>query len=183
MSDRIKTARLTLAFCAIGSLAACGDEPPPPSVSELMENPVLLDATMVRCGQDREQTKYNADCVNAREAAGQLAQAAEEARREELERQSQRKRQALREAQERADEANRRVSELARLRQQAEYLGLIWDEPDDGNVGNDTMSPDSANPAEPDNGYEAAAVVTVEDLVLPPGASPQLSGASGSPIP
>lgn len=151
MGDRTKITRLTVAICAIGSFAACGDEPPPTSVMEFMENPVLLDATMVRCVQNRERTKYDPECLNARDAADRLAVTAEEARREELEVQSERKRLALRQAQEVADERRRRASELKRLREEAVYLGLVESDPED---------------------EDEAGVVTVSDLNLPNEAMP-----------
>ena len=49
-------------------VAGCSKEPPPRSVTELMENPMLLEAALVRCTQNRAETRYEAECVNAREA-------------------------------------------------------------------------------------------------------------------
>ena len=46
----MKTLRLTSGFTGLVLLAACTKEPPPVSVAEFMENPRLLEATMVRCG-------------------------------------------------------------------------------------------------------------------------------------
>lgn len=122
--------RLTGALCLLGLMAACAEEPPPPSVAEFMENSILLDATMVRCGQNRAVKKYDPECVNAREAVDRLAVVAEQARREELDAQSERKRQALRRAQEAAAEARRRALDAERLRQEAEYLSQFGAAPD-----------------------------------------------------
>ncbi len=117
-------------------LAACSKEPPPVSVSEFTENPRLLEATMVRCAQNRAETKYEAGCVNAREAINRLEAAEEKVRRQELEKQSERKRKALRRTQEAAAAARRRTLEERRRREEEEYLGLF-----------DQSSPDTAQPA------------------------------------
>jgi len=114
--------RFLTILSSIGLLVACAKEPPPRTVGDFMDDPNLLEATMVRCGQNRSQTKYLADCVNAREAANRLAVKDNEARRHELEAQSERKRQALRRTQRAAAEARRRAAEAQRLRQEAEYL-------------------------------------------------------------
>lgn len=87
-----------------------------------MENEILLEAAMVRCGQDRSKMKYDAECVAAREAANRLEVVAEQARREELEAQSEAKRRALRRTQEAAAAARRRAAEEQRLREEAAYL-------------------------------------------------------------
>jgi hypothetical protein len=92
-----------------------------------MDNPRLLEATMVRCGQNRTEMKYESECVNAREAVNRLERAAELERREQLEAQSERKRQALRRTQEAAAAARRRSEEERRRREEAEYLGLFDD--------------------------------------------------------
>ncbi len=114
--------RLTLLVCGIALLAACAKEPPPRSVSEFLENPILLEAAMVRCSQDRARSKYEAECVNARQAVARI-QAKEEAERQKaLEAQSERKRKAIRRAQEAAAEARRRAAENERQRREAEYL-------------------------------------------------------------
>ncbi len=106
-------------------LAACTKEPPPRTVDEFMENPILLEATMVRCAQNRSKTKYEAACVSAREAANRLDTADEQARRNELEAQSKRKRAALRRTQQARTDARRRAAEAERSRKEAEYLGVF----------------------------------------------------------
>jgi len=103
-------------------LAACAKEPPPRTVSEFIDNPLLLEAAMVRCSQDRSKNRYEAECVNARQAVARI-QAKEEAERQaELEASSERKRRALRRTQEAAAEARRRAAEAERQRREAEYL-------------------------------------------------------------
>jgi multidrug efflux pump subunit AcrA (membrane-fusion protein) len=156
------------AICVLAALAACGKEPPPRSVSEFMEDPILLEATMVRCGEDRDQTRYDAECINARDAVDRIAAARELARRQELEAQSERKRQALRRAREAAAEARRRAQEAEQRREEARYFGEFEplppgdepsatgerperdrdDSPDDSDA---TESPSNGNlPREPD---------------------------------
>jgi len=109
--------------CGLFLLAACAEEQPPVSAAQFMENSRLLEATMVRCARNRSETKYDAECVNARDAVNRLEAANERERREQLEAQSESKRQALRRTQEAAAEARRRRLEAQRLREEAEYLG------------------------------------------------------------
>lgn len=116
------TRQMTLLLCGIALLAACAKEPPPRTVSEFIDNPLLLEAAMVRCSQDRSKNRYEAECVNARQAVARI-QAKEEAESQaELEASSERKRRALRRTQEAAAEARRRASEAERQRREAEYL-------------------------------------------------------------
>ncbi len=116
------TKQFTLLSCAIALLAACAKEPPPRSVTEFIENPLLLEAAMVRCSQDRSKNRYEAECVNARQAVARI-QAKEEAQRQaELEASSERKRRALRRTQQAAAEARRRAAEAEKQRREAEYL-------------------------------------------------------------
>jgi len=136
----MKTLRLKFCFSGL-LLVACAKEPPPVSVSELMENPRLLEATMVRCGQNRSETKYLADCVNARDAINRLEVGEKQAKRAQLEAQSERKRQALRRTQEAAAEARRRSAEAQKRREQADFLGVADGEAADGTgLGDDTGS-------------------------------------------
>ena len=116
---------IAVSALALAFLVGCSEPPPPPSVAELLADPVLLDATMVRCLQQHDGTNYAPECINAREAAGQLALAAERARQAELEAESERKREALRRAQEAADAARQQALALAEQRETAEYLGLL----------------------------------------------------------
>ena len=118
------TMRLVI-ICGITSLlASCAEEPPPRSVAEFLENRILLEATMVRCGENRNLNKYEAECVNAREAINHIATEEEKARRSELEAQFERKRKALRRTQEASAEARRRAADARRRREEAEYLGV-----------------------------------------------------------
>jgi hypothetical protein len=126
---------------------ACSKEAPPRSVSEFVENPILLEATMVRCAQNRSQTKYDAECVNAREAVNRIAAIQDQARRAELDAQSEQKRQALRRTQEAAAEARRRSAEAQRRREEAAYLGQFDSPPPSTNPATGTEQQNSAVPA------------------------------------
>jgi len=76
---------------------------------EFLDEPIMLEAAMVRCLQDRTATRYDAECINARQAVRQI-----EAKES--------KRLALRRAQRAASEARRRAAENERLREESEYL-------------------------------------------------------------
>jgi hypothetical protein len=168
--------RITFAMCAICALAACGEEPPPRSVAEFMEDSVLLEATMVRCGQNRDATRYDVECVNARDAVDRLAAAAEQAKKQELEARSERKRQALRRAQEAAAAARQRALEAARLRDEAAYLGQFEPLPADGEQPESTDPAEPAGGAPPDiatNGPAAEAPAKAEDSASPVPRHPQ----------
>lgn len=113
---------IPLSLCGIALLAACAKEPPPRTVTEFVENPLLLEAAMVRCSQDRSKNRYEAECVNARQAVSRIQAKEEAERRAELEASSERKRRALRRTQQAAAEARRRAAEAERQREEAEYL-------------------------------------------------------------
>ena len=86
-------------------LAACTEEPPPRSVQEFVDNSILLEAALVRCARDRVETRYEAECVNAREAS-KIIEAREDAmRRERFDAMSDKKLRARRETQAAAAEA------------------------------------------------------------------------------
>ena len=134
-------------------LAGCAEEPPPRSVSEFVENPIMLEAAMVRCSQDRAKTKYDPECVNARQAVARI-QAKEEAEaRAALEARSESKRAALRRTQAAAAEARRRAAEQQRQREEAEYLAQFG-----------VLPPSAGTTTEPlDEGNLPIAVVPEED--------------------
>ena len=101
----------------------------PGNVTEFLDNPMLLEAAMVRCAQDRSQSRYDTECVNARAAVARI-QAREEAdRAADLEARSQRKRQELRRTQEAAAEARRRTEDAAARAREAEYLAQFGETP------------------------------------------------------
>jgi hypothetical protein len=114
--------QLILIVSGVGLLTACAEERSPRSAAEFLENPIMLEAAMVRCSQDRTATRYDAECVNAREAVKLIEAKDEEARSVDLDAQSESKRQALRRTQEAAAQARRRVVDAERMRKEAEYL-------------------------------------------------------------
>ncbi len=133
------TTRLTLLLCGVCIAAGCTKEPPPRSVTEFVDNPMLLEAAMVRCAQNRSKTRYEAECVNAREAVNRIQTKEEAARRAELEESSSRKRQALRRTQAAAAEARRRAAEAERRREEAEYLAQFGVTPTADGQAQDAM--------------------------------------------
>ena len=141
--------RLTLMICGIGLLAGCTKEQPPRSVTDFLESPILLEAAMVRCAKNRSATRYEAECVNAREAVRSI-QAKEEASDEaEMDASFERKRKALRRTQRAVAEARRRAAESERLRLEAEYLAQFGEVPpvDDESAASGTVGsiPDIAD--------------------------------------
>ena len=115
--------RLITVLLGAAVLAGCSNkEPPARTVTEFVDNPILLEAAMVRCSRDRRETRYDPECVNAREAVNRIEAREEDARRAELEERSESKRRALRRMQEAQAEARRRAEETQRLREEAEYL-------------------------------------------------------------
>lgn len=114
--------QLAMLAAGVVLLAGCAEEPPPRTVTEFVDNPVLLEAVMVRCSQDRRATRYDAECINAREAVKRIEAKEEAKRKEDFERQSEEKRRALRRTQEAAAEARRRAAEEQRRREEEEYL-------------------------------------------------------------
>lgn len=130
--------KLTIAVLLASLLSACAKEDEPPiTLGEFMADPILLEATVVRCAHDRSATKYEAECVNAREAGNRMASDDREERRKDLEAQSARKRLALRRTQQAATEARRRAAEAQRQREADEYLGIIERVPSGRNAAQD----------------------------------------------
>lgn len=128
---------------AVG-LAACAEEPPPRSVQEFVDNSILLEAAMVRCSRDRIETRYEAECINAREAVKIIAAREEAERRAELEALSEQKRRAFRRVQDAAAEARRRAEEARRRREEADYLAQFGVLPD-GTVPSEDAGQGSTN--------------------------------------
>ena len=156
------TLRLTIPMVCIAVLAGCAEPPPPRSVQEFLDNPIVLEAALVRCARDRSETRYEPECVNAREANKLVAAREEAQRRAEFDAQSERKRQALRRAQEAAAEARRRATEAQKRREEAEYLAQFGQLP-----------PDDSRQSEPEN------TGNVPIAVIPEPAGPPATGSDG----
>ncbi len=119
----------TLLICGIGLLAGCTKEPPSRSVTEFIEDPILLEAAMVRCAQDRAGMRYESDCVNARAAVSRIQARQEADDQADQDASFERKRRALRRRQEVMAETRRRAAEAERLRNEAVYLAQFGELP------------------------------------------------------
>ncbi len=84
---------------------------------------------MVRCNQNRDQTRYDAECVNARQAVSIVEAREDRNRAKAFEAQSMRKREALRRTQEAAAEARRRAEDAQRRAEEAAYLAQFGELP------------------------------------------------------
>lgn len=176
----------TLLLSGLALLAACGGEPPPRSVHDFLDNPIILEAAMVRCAQNRSESRYDLECVNARQAVSIIEAREERARADALELQSERKREALRRTQRAAAEARRRAAEAERLRKEAEYLAQFGELPppanDDGEGDNATNAPVAEIP----DSAEARDSVTVIFDAVPTAAddasAPTASDGGNAPI-
>lgn len=142
-------------LCGTALLAACAKEPPARTVSEFMDNPLLLEAAMVRCSQDRAKTRYDAECVNARQAGARIEAREETERQAAREASSERKRKALRRTQEAVAEARRRAAEAERLRREAEYLAQFGVLPPAEGETRDALP--EGNLPDPEAGYQGEA--------------------------
>jgi hypothetical protein len=113
---------LPMLLCSSLFVLACSEERPARSVHEYLDNPQFLEAAVIRCGQNRTESRYDAECVNARQAVSLIEAREERARRDRLEAQSKSKRDALRRTQRAATSARKQAAERERLREEAEYL-------------------------------------------------------------
>lgn len=117
-------------LCSALLLQGCGQEQQAArSVQEFLDNPQFLEAAVVRCSQNRSESRYDAECVNARQAVSLIEAREERARRARLEAESESKRDALRRTQRAAAEARRRAAEQEQLRKEAEYLAQFGEVP------------------------------------------------------
>lgn len=62
-----------LVIAGVGLLAACSQEIPPRSALELMHDPSVRDAVLLRCNQLQGAALRDAECRNVREAVDRLA--------------------------------------------------------------------------------------------------------------
>ena len=144
--------RLTSLLCGLFMLGGCTEEVPPRSVQDFLADPNSLEAAVVLCSQNRSQTRYDTECVNARQAISIMEAKEDRARRDAFEAESNKKRQALRRTQQATAEARRRSDEAAQRRREAEYLAQFGELPpaENGNVEIDeaaTNAPSAVIPA------------------------------------
>jgi hypothetical protein len=116
-------------ICGIGLLVACTQEQPSRTVTEFVEDPILLEAVMLRCAQDRSGMRYESNCINARAAVSRIQAKEEAAEKADLDASFERKRRALRRTQEVVAETKRRAAEAERLRNEAAYLAQFGELP------------------------------------------------------
>ena len=121
-------------------------------MQDFLADPNSLEAAVVLCSQNRSQTRYEAECVNARQAISIMEAKEDRARRDAFEAESNKKRQALRRTQQAAAEARRRSDEAAQRRREAEYLAQFGELPpaENGDVEIDeaaTNAPSAVIPA------------------------------------
>ena len=159
--------RFTSLMCGLAIISGCSNEVPPRSVEEFLVDPIALEAAVVRCGANRDESRYEAECVNARQAVSIIEARKDRERREAFEAESAAKRAALRRTQQAAAEARRRAEEAERRRREAEYLAQFGELPPPENDGTETR--------EQVAGGEAA--VNAPGAVLPPAPEQPPTGA------
>lgn len=119
------------------ALVAC-EERQPISFAEFMEDRIARDGTLYRCNEDREATRNDIECANARRAAAAIALRDERARRQTLEEESERKLAALRAEVERERQATREAQLLAETAARAAY-DAQWEERGGAAIGIDGL--------------------------------------------
>ena len=110
---------------AISLVAAGCSKHQPRSFDEYMEDQALMEGMLARCNADREGTRADLDCANARRAAVTIALRIEQAKREELELESERKLAELRDELARRERAESEALAAAEAAKQAAYEA-IW---------------------------------------------------------
>ena len=163
-------------LCGLALVTACAEEPRPRSVTEFIENPNVLEAAVVRCAQNRSESRYDAECVNARQAVSIIEAKEERVRRDAFEAQSDRKREALRRTQRAAAEARRRSAEAERLRKEAAYLAQFGELPPapDGDSAGDGAAANAPSMVIPEAGENS-------DVTAAPVESPPASDGGNAP--
>jgi hypothetical protein len=119
---------LPVLLCSSLFIGACSEERPARTVQEFLDNPQFLEAAVVRCSVNRAESRYDRECINARQAIDVVEARDERARRDRLEAESESKRDALRRTQRAASAARREAAERERLREEAEYLAQFGEE-------------------------------------------------------
>jgi len=161
-------------LCGFALVTGCAEEPRPRSVTEFLENPIVLEAAVVRCAQNRTESRYDAECVNARQAVSIIEAKEERARRDAFEEESDKKREALRRTQQAAAEARRRATEAERLRKEAEYLAQFGELPPPPD-GENTVDEAAAN-------APTMVIPEADELMPPPANSAPASDGGNAPV-
>jgi hypothetical protein len=155
---RISTKSIIVRGCllaVIAATAACSPRRiPPMTVTDLMEDRVMLDGVLMKCNQNKAKARNDADCLNARIAIERLASKsdpADEAKRAEA---FERSREQLRSAQEKL-----RQEQEAKTKVDVYHLPLVPVEPaPPASTSPSTSAPTASDP--PQTGGATAAIVS-----------------------
>jgi hypothetical protein len=175
--------QLTILLFGAAILAGCAkQEPPVRSVTEFVENPILLEAAMVRCSRDRAASRYDPECMNVREAVDIVESREEEIRRAELEAESEAKRRALRRTLEAQAEARRRAELEAKRRREAEYLAQFGVLPPDADGAREELPEGNVPLAVVPESDEQDARTPARNDTLPATDGGNASGSQAEPV-
>ncbi|MEL7537399.1 MAG: EexN family lipoprotein [Pseudomonadota bacterium] len=130
-----KPIRYAIGVAFVTLVVGCAKEPQPRTVSDFLDDPIGLEATLARCNANRSRTRGEPECKNAREANKRLAADREAELQARFEAESQRKLEQIRARNEAAEAARRRAEEAARLREELAYEQQFQAGPDDDPSG------------------------------------------------
>lgn len=163
--------RPTVLLIVAALLVACAKEVAPRTVTEFVDDEPLLEAALLRCTENRSESRYDPECINAREAVKRLEARQEAERRAELEELSDRKREALRRTQQAAAEARRRAAEAERRREEMEYQSQFG-----------LTLPDTGTATEAMQGNVPGAMISAAGAVVP-ATAPRRDNPPGPAVP
>lgn len=112
--NRVARCGATARFLVIAGallLGACSQELPPRSALDLMSDPAVRDAVLLRCNQLQGAALKDAECRNVREAVDRLAAEEQESEAEQVKHDSFQKAREARRAREERERARREASE------------------------------------------------------------------------
>ena len=113
-----------LAALALASAACSPRRIPPMTVTDLMEDRVVLDGVLMKCNQNPSKARTDADCLNARIAIDRLASRTDPAEEQKRAEEFERSREQLRSTQEKL-----RREQEAKTKVDAYHLPLVPVEP------------------------------------------------------
>jgi hypothetical protein len=113
-----------LAALALASAACSPRRIPPMTVTDLMEDRVVLDGVLMKCNQNPSKARTDADCLNARIAIDRLASRTDPAEEQKRTEEFERSREQLRSTQEKL-----RREQEAKTKVDAYHLPLVPVEP------------------------------------------------------
>jgi len=127
---RLKSLRFGVLGGAFLAAAACTPVQPPPTLSDMLEDRVLLDGIVLKCNADPQRSRNDPQCATARIAVARLAAQREAAEVAAHQADFERTREQLRQAQE-----ERRNAQAAAQRVDAYSLPLVPVDPAPGAPG------------------------------------------------